>query len=949
MATSGRFTKKFANNKCEIGINWEITEQYSSSYVTEITWSADITNNTSSKITIKKGNISYKPFDSDSYKVLNSSMSRSFLSRETTPIYRNGLTDTTEWTDKVTHDIYGKATASIELICYIDAYLDGVYCDSVSVGGSIELSPFDKIIDAGLSTDKAAFGEKIDIRIPYQPKCTYVLEAHMGEIVERIDSNTTSLVTKTVKWTVSESLADAIPSATVGFATIVCSTYDTDTMEFIGSRTYPITLYVPDSAVPVIKVDIEADGTTLDYKTALGSTAYADFYLAGFTRLHILSDCEGKLGATIKSISVTVYGHTYSGENVTTDIIPRTASGSIPITIKATDSRGWVSTVTKYVTITSYTVPKIESFSIHRCLENGTLDDEGNNCFVELQGSVKSLLAGNRECNAIIATVSIKESGSSDPEEEYYFDCPSGTSFKGSLIIPELEEDACYDITVTLSDKVTSVDETSYLSTAFTILDIYSDGTGMAFGKVAQYPNLIEFDIPVRMNKNFTCSEEWINENTLAMINAYFGYEGHKDILGLQVDYENKRFTRLAGAADLNAGNDFNALAPYSGMKRCNVSDDGSITAYFGDKNFKDDGSNGQVMVCVPKFYYRVVPLKLEKNLGSGIGYHIRKANYYISSEPKAGFKLHPAFYDENGNEIDYFLYSAYESSLLTADGEYFHDGTMTDTSLDMSKDRLCSVAGKKPISGKYKKLTISNEEIIAKNRGKGWHIDTVKSVSAIQLLMIIEYGLMNMQNAIGRGIVDVAGNGTYNCTSITGSTASLGNDTGSALSTDSESAGKITTYSVNGKVAVSYRGIENFWGNIWKHINGINIWGDGTMAGGQIYIADDFNFADSKLDGNYRSAGFTLPTETDYINAVGYGNEAYDWLIIGSEAGGTSELPVGDKTYVTSNLDGYQSAYLGGNLASGTGAGPFYWNAVNVGGRAYNQAARLIFVPTKA
>ena len=51
--------------------------------------------------------------------------------------------------------------------------------------------------------------------------------------------------------------------------------------------------------------------------------------------------------------------------------------------------------------------------------------------------------------------------------------------------------------------------------------------------------------------------------------------------------------------------------------------------------------------------------------------------------------------------------------------------------------------------------------------------------------------------------------------------------------------AGSETPFNTNGKLAISYRGMENPWGNIWKHTNGINLFGDGTEKGCQIYIAD--------------------------------------------------------------------------------------------------------------
>jgi hypothetical protein len=31
----------------------------------------------------------------------------------------------------------------------------------------------------------------------------------------------------------------------------------------------------------------------------------------------------------------------------------------------------------------------------------------------------------------------------------------------------------------------------------------------------------------------------------------------------------------------------------YGNRRRCNVLDDGTITAWYGDSNFKEDGSNG--------------------------------------------------------------------------------------------------------------------------------------------------------------------------------------------------------------------------------------------------------------------------------------------------------------------------------------------------------------------
>lgn len=430
-------------------------------------------------------------------------------------------------------------------------------------------------------------------------------------------------------------------------------------------------------------------------------------------------------------------------------------------------------------------------------------------------------------------------------------------------------------------------------------------------------------------------------------IKAYLGYTD-EDIVGICVDYQNKTFKRLAGAYDKTAGEDFDTFPMFGGRKRCNVSDDGTIVAYYGDADYAEDGSMGQVMVYQPKFYYKVVPLVFDKNTDSNIGYHLRKANYYVSSRPKTGFKLHPAFYDVNGNEVDYILLSAYEGSMYDVSAsEYVNDGTNTETAIETG-DLLCSVAGVKPISGLKKSLTKANLELMAQNRNSGWHLETIKATSANQLLMIIELGTMNTQTGIGSGVTSITDNSAYNCASLTGSTADLGNGTGSAAETINEIGGAETAYTTAGKVSVSYRGVENPWGNIWKHINGVNIWGDGTMCGGQPYIANNFTFNESKNSDNYEAVGFTLPNASGYINAMGYGGEDFDWLLMPSEIDGTSALPVGDYTYVTADLNGYRIARLGGGWNGGGSAGGFCWACISgVGTRTRAFGGRLLYVPT--
>ena len=434
----------------------------------------------------------------------------------------------------------------------------------------------------------------------------------------------------------------------------------------------------------------------------------------------------------------------------------------------------------------------------------------------------------------------------------------------------------------------------------------------------------------------------------VADIRAYLGITAD-DIVGIQVDYKNKTFKRLAGAANLIKGSDFDKFTMFGGRKRCNVADDGSIVAWYGDADYKEDGSMGQVMVYQPKFYYLVCPVEYDP-IDTGIGYHLRKANYYVSEKPRAGFRLHPAFYDASGNEIDYFLTSAYEGSIYDASASAYllNDEQVMNT----GEDKFSSIAGARPASGSSQNLTRPNIEAMAQNRGTNWHGDLIKQVSAEQMLMLIEMGMMNLQTAIAQGIVSLpwttGSDTTSSYAAATGSTASLGNGTGRAEKTTTYEGGVAKEYTVDGKTSVCWRGKENFWGNIWKFVYGINIWGNGKMGGGQPYICSDFSFAESKNSGNYEPAGFTVTNANGYISAMGY-STACDWLFIASECLGNSSLPVGDYTYITVNLNGYRIARLGSGWFDGGGAGGFCWGLNSgVGYRDRSFGGRLVYIPTR-
>lgn len=339
----------------------------------------------------------------------------------------------------------------------------------------------------------------------------------------------------------------------------------------------------------------------------------------------------------------------------------------------------------------------------------------------------------------------------------------------------------------------------------------------------------------------------------------------------------------------------------YMGINRCNVADDGTINAYYGDAEYVEDGSNGQVMVKIPKFYYRVTP-----DADGGLdGVNIRKCTWEISASADDGFTLHPAFYDASGNEIDYFLYGAFDG-VGQRDSAY-------GTSYNTASDKLSSVAGSSMLP--VNSLTRATARTMATNRGTGWYSAGVKQTMAVQMLMAVEYGF-NSQIGIGQGVVSA-----------------------SAATYAGQTVGNVTSGTQDNKTTpVNWRGIENFWGNIWDWIDGLNV--NNRIP----YFCNSYAFVDDTSTG-YTQIGFNLPSANNFISALGYDSNN-DWIMLPSEATGASATgAIGDYFY---SVSGWRVARLGGYWDHDSNAGAFYWFCGDDSSSAYAYVgSRVMFIPS--
>lgn len=185
---------------------------------------------------------------------------------------------------------------------------------------------------------------------------------------------------------------------------------------------------------------------------------------------------------------------------------------------------------------------------------------------------------------------------------------------------------------------------------------------------------------------------------------------------------------------------------------------------------------------------------------------------------------------------------------------------------LDGSTFKLGSASGKTPVTGGVSypnlpnsgRLNLDDAELYAKNAGFSG-ICNVWTYAYLQLLMYIEYGTLDIQTALGKGVVDLAP-GEYFAGKLTGA-----DSIDSRLGTNGTGTGSGT----NGQTPVCWRGIENPYGNVWEFMTGINMFrSDGSY---RVLKRDGTGTPAAALaEGSYETGAGTVPISADgYINGI--------------------------------------------------------------------------------
>lgn len=461
-----------------------IQEAIRTGYRLQIAWSVDsqsVANNTSTvtaKVQLVSTGASYTINSSASKSgslTINGtkytfSFTASLSGNQTKTLYTKTVT--------VAHAANGTKTCSFSATCGINVTLSGTYYGNVTASGSGTFNTIARASTISSVTSSVSVNgtNAVTVNITRAANSfTHTVVFSFGSY-----SKTTTGVGTSTSYAIPQSWLNAIPNATSGTAKVTVTTYSGSTK--IGSAVSKnFTITVPASVVPSISSVAVADTTT--NQTTFGNMVQSK------SKAKFTITAAGSYGSTIKTYKTEFEGKSYSGATPTTSTITKSGTASAKITV--TDSRGRTATTTKTWTVVAYSAPKIISFQGFRCLQDGTENYEGTYISAAVNFSIASVNEKNAKSYVLEYKLKSATTWTNLTSGSVYALNQTIISASGAFGI-----DNSYDIRLSITDNFATVRSIFEIPTAFTLLDFNASGRGVAFGKVSELTEGIEFALP---------------------------------------------------------------------------------------------------------------------------------------------------------------------------------------------------------------------------------------------------------------------------------------------------------------------------------------------------------------------------------------------------------------------------------------------------------------------
>ena len=379
------------------------------------------------------------------------------------------------------------------------------------------------------------------------------------------------------------------------------------------------------------------------------------------------------------------------------------------------------------------------------------------------------------------------------------------------------------------------------------------------------------------------------------------------------------------------------------------MADDGTFTEFSNQDDWTGevrDGSIGQVMVRIPTFW-----IKFET---WGDVYKV-----LMSAVPVVGFtmvkEMYVSAYEASLDRTDLKLSSVVNASARYRGGNDNSSWDAEDTAGEGGESHR-SLLGR-PATG----ISLTDFRTYARKRGStAWNCHFYLMQKTLYWLYVVEYATLNSQKAsnaalddngfhqggLGDGVTTWDGTSWNNFNSYyplvpCGWTDNIGNGTGVRNYTVYDASGTaLKTFAVP-----RYRGVENPFGHIWKHTDGIlcQVY-SGTDGVSQVYATDNPADFSSTSYSAYRLIGNELRVQ-QYVSQLHLG--AYG-DITAKAGGGNSTSYYCDYHYTNTDNTGLRAVLFGGYSAAGTTAGLVYSDSVHAPSHSNALVgSRLCFLPS--
>ena len=317
--------------------------------------------------------------------------------------------------------------------------------------------------------------------------------------------------------------------------------------------------------------------------------------------------------------------------------------------------------------------------------------------------------------------------------------------------------------------------------------------------------------------------------------------------------------------ADADVVNDFDNIYPWSEIKSYNYNaNTRKVTAWYGDANFKFDGSNGEVLTYIPGFYYK-------REVVDGVEYQ------YISKYEQEGYS-----YSEPFSIGRYKMSAKTDSSSIKSQG----DGKVELMS-GIDWNSLVFVGSSASGNLPKTKLPIAIFRESASMLGTDFSMLDYHYF-IIQMLYLVEYANDDTISILGVGVnIKITKSAI-----VSGGTDSLGMKSGCLVN--------------DGKHSMIYRGIEDIGGNTDNFIDGYN------MKNGIMYVNYDYHTYNSESMENYKKI-----KDMDSPNNL----ELYLYGELFTNPKDTLEILVGGATTYSDFIYGYNLGIFNGEYFS---SGPY-------------------------